>query len=92
MCRYCRIVAADLLAVLATDPEQAAVILDLGALPLLSALLNLQHSPGVCFSSIMPSYAEICWFCQHSSPACIMFWCMSGMVCTALILLVSADA
>lgn len=40
--------AADLLAVLAMDPEQAATIVALGALPLLSALLNLQHSPGVC--------------------------------------------
>ena len=42
--------AADLLAVLALDPEQAAVMIDLGALPLLSMLLNLQHSPGVCFN------------------------------------------
>ena len=40
--------AADLLAVLAMDPEQATAIAALGALPLLSALLNLQHSPGVC--------------------------------------------
>ena len=40
--------AADLLAVLAMYPEQATAIVALGALPLLSALLNLQHSPGVC--------------------------------------------
>lgn len=49
MCRYCRIVAADLLAVLAMDPEQAAAIVGAGAIPLLSALLNLHHSPGVSF-------------------------------------------
>ena len=47
MCRYCRIVAADLLALLAMDAEQAGDILALGALPLLAALLNLRHSPGV---------------------------------------------
>ncbi len=45
--------AADLLAVLAMDPEQAAAVIALGALPLLSALLNLQHSPGVRFGLVL---------------------------------------
>lgn len=53
---YCRIVAADLLAVLAMDPEQAATIVALGALPLLSALLNLQHSPGTLEAVKGPVY------------------------------------
>ena len=39
--------AADLLALLAMDAEQAGDILALDALPLLTALLNLRHSPGV---------------------------------------------
>ena len=55
--RYCRIVAADLLALLAMDAEQAGDILALGALPLLAALLNLRHSPGVRCPPPCPMHA-----------------------------------
>ena len=56
--RYCRIVAADLLALLAMDAEQAGDILALGALPLLAALLNLRHSPGVRCPPPCPAHAR----------------------------------
>ena len=73
--------AADLLAVLAMDPEQATAIVALGALPLLSALLNLQHSPGVCSLLGCPSHlllhmarhqesarASYCFTCSFTAP------------------------
>ena len=53
--------AADLLAVLAMDPEQATTIVALGALPLLGALLNLQHSPGVCSLLCVPLISCSTW-------------------------------
>ena len=68
--RYCRIVAADLLALLAMDAEGAADILALGALPLLAALLNLRHSPGVrcpppCFPCMLSgARVSACTLCN----------------------------
>jgi hypothetical protein len=45
--RYCRIVAAELLALLALQPGAAARIAAAGALKPLLALLQLRHAPGV---------------------------------------------
>ena len=45
--RYCRIVAADVLALLAARPGGAARIAAAGAAQPLLRLLRLQHAPGV---------------------------------------------
>ena len=46
-CRYCRIVAADVLARLATELDIAAVIVEQDCLLHLVSLLRLPHKPGV---------------------------------------------
>ena len=59
-CRYCRIVAADVLARLATELDIAAVIVQQDCLLHLVSLLRLPHKPGVGYILSDPSNDGLC--------------------------------
>jgi hypothetical protein len=71
MRRYCRIIGADLLALMALQEGQAKAIADAGALQPLVNVLLLHHSPGVGLSHMAghPVHLQS----SHSSPAAQRF-------------------